>query len=335
MFKNLIRYLVNSVQDSFFLIVDQEYLEPKQWSMRCLWMPFNFFVFIAISGYLMNLMSSDQVASYPPDVIDSLEDLQSEKWRRQNVTPWLIKNIFFHSALRHASNLSREGARLFQVRTRPDITFIEFADVFRDIGKFIARFTKYLESGEMAFLLTEFVMETLFLPAACSLDPKAASLFHNSEESFANGVLTNYLYKKYPQGLISYNEQRLRTAIEADVVLHFMKSSTAPIVGGMLPITTGLPVLKCLSRFTEKPVSNPDHVMLRLIGLKSVLKFIFFGICLSIAVLMIEVMLHRALNIVRRWRRNQEEAKLQKIADQMLRNRRLRWRHHSKVTTFR
>lgn len=329
-FTKLVSSIANIVQELLFLILDQELFEPQQWAMRFLWTPFNFFVFIAIFGYLMNLMSSDQVANVPSDVIDSLEDLQAEKWRRQNVTPWLIKNLFLHSALRQASQLSQEGARLIQVRNRADIKFIDLFKIFADMssmGNFVEHFMKYLNNGEMALLLSEFVMETLLIPGGCSLDPKFSGLFYASEDSFGDGVLTNYFNKNYPPGLVAYNEQRLRTAIEADVILHFMKSVTAPLVGGLFPISTGLPVLKCLSRFKEIPEQNPNYVKLRVLGLKSVFKFISFGVCLSFVVLAAEIVLHRVLKIINRCSRRRHDKNLMKVVAQIEKSRRLKWRH--------
>lgn len=331
-FKNLFFDVVELLQEIVFLIFDQEYLEPKQWSLRFLWTPFNFFVFVAIFGYLMNLMSSDQVASVPVDAINRLEDLQEQKWRSQNVTPWILKNLFFHSAFRHTSKVSREGARLNEVRSRQDLHFVDLAKIFADgdsMTHFLAHLMKNIENGQMALLLTDFIMNAFLVPAGCQIDSKATAMLHESDESFANGVLTNYFYKQYPQALVSYNEQRLRTAIEAELVIKFLKDVAGPLIGNLVPLTTGLPVVKCMSKFSEKPDERPDLIVQNLLGLRSVFKFIAFGVCLTIIVLIIEVLFHQVRLVIHKRQRKRNAARLEKIVDQMQRSRRLKWRHHS------
>lgn len=95
--------------------MDQEDRNPEFSSQWVAWLFLCFGVFVIVTGYLANFISTDSMTSYRPRNIENLEDQLSSDF--QLVRPMILGNLPFYSVLKEV----KEGTlfhRLFKLLHR-------------------------------------------------------------------------------------------------------------------------------------------------------------------------------------------------------------------------
>lgn len=303
--RRLLNIVWRLVQEMINLIVDQELFAPCAWRIRFAWLSLNILVLVLIFGYLMNLMSTDQVAFVTPDVIDRLDDLEHDRWRQENVTPWIAKNLMFHSALRQARNVSTEGASLIKLQKRQDTVFADMSEIFNPatISTFAYSVKQAIESRRIALVITDFLWTKIISLIGCRVEPKTLRLLEPSKESFANGILTTFsskaFYTNFPM-VNAYYEQRMRIAIEGAIVNEALQPALELILSRLLTPLEGQAVLQCLAKYKEPTEQNVANIQLTVVGLQTVFDIIGLSLSLASSFLVVEVTAHHAKRQIRK-----------------------------------
>ena len=93
-------------------VIDQENYQPIIVHAQIIWLFLNFFVFVFVCGYFLNLISVNQIAHQPPVLLEKISDFRNLEF--QHVIPTMPKNFFFYEVLAR----SQEGTDLHYVYDR-------------------------------------------------------------------------------------------------------------------------------------------------------------------------------------------------------------------------
>lgn len=104
-FRVVVNRLSESMRNFFAVMVDQESMSSSlviRTPIRVLWTSFNYFVLIAIFGYLLNFISIDTITFKSPKSIDSLEEMISDEF--DNVRAIILKQMYFYEVIVESVN---------------------------------------------------------------------------------------------------------------------------------------------------------------------------------------------------------------------------------------
>ncbi|KAI1306515.1 hypothetical protein HDE_00993 [Halotydeus destructor] len=130
-FKSLAKQLVVSLWCVFALMVSQGKSMFNTSSLKLMWFMMTIGIFIISSGYLLNLLGTEQVAKRSPDQIETLTDIISQKF--EHIEPTLVTNAFTYALDKLVKPGSNEE-KVFKKLRRHDFNFIS-VDAEKNKGK--------------------------------------------------------------------------------------------------------------------------------------------------------------------------------------------------------
>ncbi|KAI1285911.1 hypothetical protein HDE_11472 [Halotydeus destructor] len=116
--KKMIRQWRSAVSNLLMIIVDQENLKTKMWTIRFIWSTCCLAIFIIVFGYLLNLIQTDGVVVQPPKRVEVVRDLTHEP-EFQDTHIMMISVLHFYQYLRRSGKETAAGI-LFDRMSKTD-----------------------------------------------------------------------------------------------------------------------------------------------------------------------------------------------------------------------
>lgn len=196
-FRHIVRPIFKFCWKVIELLVDQENCNHIQWHIRLLWMFTCTSVFVTVSGFLLNLMSTDLVAVVKPPTIDSLEDFLLPPF---NLTPAVLtKNFAIYPILRHSRLNTRENRLYNKLLAICKDYMVEFdyndqRGAMEKYGPYYPSIMAQLLAGKLAAILDVHQLDTVWRIFFCQTSSEEFVNHHLSKE-FSHSTI-NVLYSK-------------------------------------------------------------------------------------------------------------------------------------------
>lgn len=192
-----------SVLEAF---LKQWHLKPIASSGRVLWCLLSLGIFVLVFGYLLNLISTDQVATRKTPELHSLKDLDSSYFK--HMQPRMSPVLYLYSVAKEAapeSTLGRFYKRIIQNKEagviRNNVTGMDAIDG--------------VISENKNLVITQIAYDYILRPIGCILKPATIKSSYRSRESFASGVLATFYSTKLDLELEKYFQYKVRTLFES------------------------------------------------------------------------------------------------------------------------
>lgn len=214
----IIRSYVESLWNVFVTILDQEYLLPRSEWQKVSWLFFNIVNFVLVFGYLLNLMSTDQLVREKPAAVDSLHDLLFEK-EFEAVIPAILKQLHLYNLLSNAKRES-EHAKLYQRMLRTESrSIVEFdvqgmssGSMSEDNPSMVLR--DDIGKGKAALCGPRISLGMISTLMPSYFDGK---VLHVAKESFLEGTLNLFTSKNIDRKVLEVFNYRLLTFVELNI----------------------------------------------------------------------------------------------------------------------
>ena len=281
----------------FQLVVDQEDLRLKSNRRRILWHHCVLFGYVAVFGYFLSLMSTDLVVSYPPPIIDSIDDHLSQHFN--HVEPFVMKDMDYFLLMQQAPRATPIGRLYAQAMTNKDHNIYSvnvgnptktMGDLFRSIHQF--------QQGHRTILLQDMFAQKVGKLYVClwtamhSPDAEpSCNRFHIARETFGHGLLGAFWSKRLKGPIRAYLEYRYRTALEMGGAIRASRAG-AELSADAYGYKLGWNVLKC-ELDTSEEETEP---YLRLITLRKTFNMYFAVAGLATLCLIIELVTKSFVN---------------------------------------
>ena len=204
-------------------IVDQECFLVKSWSSKIGWWMMCVAIFIAMQGYIFNLVKTDITVQIKPKVIDRIEDFYEPEF--EHVVPgifttfWFLDRLITENPGNHLGKLYRK--RMLKVHREQECRRDGDDDFSRcpiiDLNVYsssynndIRNYFKQIANGQKA-LLTESVVYGAIKESDCALEPRIIQGIRLSETSFATDTLSLVMRSDLPMAFRTYDEYRTRS----------------------------------------------------------------------------------------------------------------------------
>lgn len=191
------------------LIIDQEYFEPINWSVRIVWNAANIFCFLLIFGYFLNLLSTDQSVQKDSKKIDSIQDLLYDAYFK-DITPVILKPLYLFNVLKNVPSSSDEGKLFSYMQSKGSESILDIDISQMDLNGPIKAFVSDLAGGKSAFITARYGIDLVqLLPKMFSdnQDFKTRD-FYVSKQSFLHGTLNVFYSKRIHPHVKQYIDYR-------------------------------------------------------------------------------------------------------------------------------
>lgn len=279
------RSTVSILTDS---LLYQSAYEPVFWPSRWVWWSFTVFTFVAIYGYLLNMVSVDRVATQPPKRLDTIDDLLFEEpFTTKHLK--VARSLYYFQYMREADKDSKLGQlfdRLNKTNRGCDsndlssCSFVEYkADKYLPLWKMVLNCLR--TSSSMLIVLEPYYGHVL-RPGFCILFKENAHKLAKSANSFAENVLTWFFNKKLSKQLLTYVDYRTATMLEFGYG-HVMQNNF------LRTFLDAVPFSAKFDWFTYKCLANvkPDEKVEAIGRSQLRITFILTVVCIAIASLVL------------------------------------------------
>ncbi|KAI1290768.1 hypothetical protein HDE_07829 [Halotydeus destructor] len=171
--------------------------------------------FVVITGYLLNFMSSDQVAKQPLPLIDSLEAQLSTRFR--DVIPTTYTNFFLYQKLLK----STPGTELYDLDQliKQKGSYIDAENNAKNPLVSQQRMFDWLDEidrGKRTIISETVFWDLLSIQLLCAINATKV-IDVTVSETFNEGVLTFFFNKRLPADMIRYLDYNARNSLEFSV----------------------------------------------------------------------------------------------------------------------
>ncbi|KAI1290801.1 Hepatic triacylglycerol lipase [Halotydeus destructor] len=168
--------------------------------------------FFIITGYLLNFMSSDQVAKQPLPLIDSLEAQLSPRFRE--VIPTTYTNFFLYQKLLK----SKPGTQLYDLDQliQEKGSYIDAEDNANNpevSQKRIIDLLDEIDRGKKTIISETVFWDLISIQMLCAINATKV-IDVTVSETFNEGVLTFFFNKRLPVNMIRYLDYHARNSLE-------------------------------------------------------------------------------------------------------------------------
>ena len=199
--RNVVKAAIRHTWYMYGLFVDQCDWSPKLDAIRVMWLHLLLMIFVLIPGYVLNFLSTDQVAAIPAKYIDKVSYfLDTDK----HMTPFVIKDLYLDRFLTTAVRGSKMYDLYQVVKNRNSFitTDLDNEDNLRD--QLIDLITNQIMAQKGALLLENHWSQLMAKKIGCQVFPDKVERIHTSKELFAGGNAHTILNKQLAYALYKY-----------------------------------------------------------------------------------------------------------------------------------
>lgn len=210
--KKLLRVLEKM---TFAIVTQDNFRKLSRNSSRVLWASFSVYVFIVVTCYLLNYLSSDLVADVYSPVIDSLEDLMSTEF--DHVTPIILKAYTAHTFIQKASSDSLVGQFYRKLLSDPENRIMEAAASQGE--QMIITLRARFMAGNSSMIISTGIYDAIGEHILCHFDYTIVENTHRSKGgTFGQGVETKMMSKFIGPEMRWFLDFRFTLMLEAGIV---------------------------------------------------------------------------------------------------------------------
>ncbi|KAI1293757.1 hypothetical protein HDE_06502 [Halotydeus destructor] len=253
-------------------MIGQEGVSCPKWKPRILWLFTCVAIFIAIFGYLLNLMSSDSIVISEPPRINSIGDMFNEPFSSFKVYMYTTTN--YYNFMRN----SRPGTAMAAIYKRAadrancsrliDCGEIEFRTDSEGSAELMEFYDDLVATHDHALLTSDMVMDLLTAPSICRFRPELFNSTYASTGYITSDILTFISRKGIDPEVEKYLNFRMQTGIfEPGLARVFTLYMVDKAFDEMMPGVSkkGLQFYRCLGslKSEDDPVVSPLTVKQR------------------------------------------------------------------------
>jgi len=212
------RQIIKTIWSMLEALIDQENYQPIIASSRTVWLFFNLFIFVFITSYFLNLISTNQIAPQPPSLIEQISDYRRPEF--QHVIPVIPRNYFYYEVL----DRSEQGSDLRYVYDRMinegnctgsnvynlnvcNVVSLDMVETPKYMNPIVERFKRSIPRLEIALLASEIECH-IVLTFGCMISPETRKNFLKTD-SIMSGYLTTLFSKHVPDPIYKILSFRL------------------------------------------------------------------------------------------------------------------------------
>ncbi len=251
-------YPLESLWQIYCHLIDQETNKPLLVSYRILWVHVSVALFFTIFGYLLNLMSTEQIKEVHSEVIDDLYSYLSDpQW--QHMTSIISPGLYLYGHLMTSKPGSLERSLLDRIHSpsgrdgiirmynRP---YDKLISIFSDtLGKLLAK--------QSAILVEKFGNDEVLPLYFCFVDKTIPRLLYQSKKTFANGIIGSFRSHSMALHLVKRFEYNIRSWMEGGMVIASLRTSTRQSIVRYSGYKIDWTMIKCMSGDQDIEVSLP------------------------------------------------------------------------------
>ena len=234
------------------LLVDQEQLVTKFSTLSVLWLSVCLFIFATLTGYYLNLMSTDMVAEIPRPTLDTVEDLFTEEFEDIRV---LLSNSL--PAYNYIGNSETDVLKkLSQQIARNDVSDISKCSILsinsrKFDGDFLKRIHDIMQYKGSALIIEQFLMSSI-PHVQCLFSTRSIELTHKSD-TFGEGIITIPVDTHLNPNLKVYLDQVTKSVIEFGLKEYMFNQFEVTLFGQMALDMNTFDNIKCMNPVKEEP----------------------------------------------------------------------------------
>ncbi len=251
-------YPLESLWQIYCHLIDQETNKPLLVSYRILWVHVSVALFFTIFGYLLNLMSTEQIKEVHSEVIDDLYSyLSNPQWQHMTsiISPELY--LYGHLITSKPGSLERSLAdRINSPRGIDGIIKLESSQIEQLISILSDTLGKLL-TRQSVFLVEEFGIDEILPQIFCFVDKTIPRLFYSSKKTFANGIIGSFRSHSMDPHLVKRYEYNIRSWMEGGMVTASFKTYIPQGIVLFSGYKVDWTMIKCMSGDQDIEVSLP------------------------------------------------------------------------------
>ncbi|KAI1288205.1 hypothetical protein HDE_09555 [Halotydeus destructor] len=241
-------------------------------AQRIQWLHFNIFAFVAVVGYVLNLMSTDAFLVKQTRRIETLEDIFDPHFER--VRFFIMKNDPFFNYMHQAKKNSVMGKLYKKMDDKSDCSKLSTCSFFEVDGglgsasqlEMFNLVKNVSREGGAANFFTNEVIDKLSLPTLCRFDPDMVSLLYTAPYVFAEDIMVNLVRADIDKHVDSYLRYITSNMLEFDLL---WKSGAENIHDLLDPVYTNgrdLDYFHCVAR--NPPESGDTSIVAGILAFK-------------------------------------------------------------------
>ncbi len=251
-------YPIESLWQIYCHLVDQEMNTPLLVSYRILWVHVSVALFFTIFGYLLNLMSTEQIKEHSSEAIDDLDSyLSKPQW--QHMTSIISPQLYLYGHLMASKPGSLERSLVDRIHSpsgRDGIIRMynrPYDQVIRILSGTLAK----LLAKRSVILVEKFGIDEIYPPIFCFVDKTIPRLFYSSKKTFANGIIGSFRSHSMDPHLVKRYEYNIRSWMEGGMVTASFKTYIPQGIVLFSGYKVDWTMIKCMSGDQDIEVSLP------------------------------------------------------------------------------
>ncbi|KAI1285875.1 hypothetical protein HDE_11473 [Halotydeus destructor] len=221
---------LNKVFHFTMALVAQESLASQVWAIRFVCLSFSIAIFVAVSGFLLNLIQTDGVVEMPPKWVEYFYDLIHEpEFKDRHLM--IFTAFHFYDYLLTSTN----GTLAYDLFTRmvktDNCSFSEtmqhcsflkpqISDMssLAEMLMFMSTDDESVSKGRRALLIDKSIYDIALHPAGCIISTDAVLMTRNSKDFVVSDYATIFYSKTADKHLMKYVNHRTTSIVEAGMV---------------------------------------------------------------------------------------------------------------------
>lgn len=277
--------------------LDQEHFAPKLHSLRILWLFAVIAIFVVVSGYFCNLMSTDRVVTMERRHVENINDLFTPEFEHLRLV--MLTQLYYFDFIKSAPNGSvthRMYKRMLDQNCSNSIdtcSLMDFSMDNREDGvQFRSFFLRQMNKSEAthAMLWPKQLYSAAMTPVFCMAYPYLIPTMHMSRDPIATGMAVMVTNRELRQAARKYVDFRFAAWIEFGIAEKLISSVTYKLINVIYPLSDSeVPkITLCLAGVSLKNDQNP-FTTIRLLHLRRTLVLCSLCVALSVIVLVVEL----------------------------------------------
>ncbi|KAI1296582.1 hypothetical protein HDE_04971 [Halotydeus destructor] len=211
------RHIMSSLWRIFELVVSQGKFGHKGLLLRAVWLILTFGLYVVISGFFVNMFSTQKVARRSPDQLETIEDIIGAKFN--SAEPTMLAELFTYPLSKRVKKGTKESKLFDKINSNRENLYAmgsssdgaDFATSQRT--NFVQEMKEAIDKKNR-YLLYEDVLWKSLRPVLCHTMPENLNDTHTSRGTLLSGLITLPYRKNTDYRLKVYMEYRLKNYFE-------------------------------------------------------------------------------------------------------------------------
>ncbi len=241
-------YPIESLWQIYCHLVDQEMNTPLLQCYRILWGHVSVALFFIVFGYLLNLMSTEQIKEHSAEAIDDLDSyLSKPQW--QHMTSIISPQLYLYGHLMASKPGSLERSLVDRIHSSRGIDgIIRFENSkIEELISILSDMLAKLQAKKSAILVEKFGIDEILPPFFCFVDKMIPKQLYSSKKTFANGIIGSFRSHSMVPHLVKRYEYNIRSWMEGGMIIGSFKTYTRQIIVSYSRYKIDWTMIKCMS----------------------------------------------------------------------------------------